>query len=89
MFCQQFSQWCLRHRKISLHLEEAKQLPQREHCVGNVGRYRSAWKDGKWVTVLVGATVGLGEGCAEMGYKGQGQRDCQALNCVSLCYKIS
>lgn len=56
--------------------------------MGNVGKSRSAREDGKWVTVLVGAAVGLGEGCAEMGYGGQGQRDCQALNCVSLCYKI-
>lgn len=59
-FCQKCSQWCLIHCKISLHLEEAKRLPRREHCVGNVGKSRSAWKDGKWVTVLMGATMGLG-----------------------------
>lgn len=27
--------------------------------MGNVGKYRSAWKDNEWVTVIAGATVGL------------------------------
>ena len=50
----------VRHHSISLHLGEAKRLPNREHCVGNVGKYWSARKDSEWVIVVVGATVGFG-----------------------------
>lgn len=64
-----------------------KASPERALCgkCGQISVCLEGWQVGHCPH---GCNYGFGEGCAEMGYGGQGQRDCQALNCVSLCYKI-